>query len=219
MVDELLEDKDTAERKKRLKADIKKMWEIYREHMQDGHIRSTDSIEDADEPSTPVRIQRSDSPGRQHRPPSFDVPAAPLGRMRLDFNASSSDMSRLATSPAGSHPRRSSPEKEGSEGYVAALPHRDLPGDLALQGKERGRTLGRQPSWLRSTLASPSRTSCQRASSQTVIRQRLSSPAVLSRVRQRSSSPVGSVRRASSPISPKSQLAFKSPLLFSSARS
>ena len=96
-MDNLLDDKESAKRRKNV-ADIKKMWEIYREHVQAGHIRVTDSIED--EPSTPVRIQRSDSPASRHRPPSFELPAVPS--CSENFDASPSDMSRLATSPAAS---------------------------------------------------------------------------------------------------------------------
>ena len=234
-------DKEAAEKKKRLTADIKKMWEIYREHVQDGHIRSTDAIEDADAPSTPVRIQRSDSPASRHCPPTFDIP---MDRLRSEnFDASSSDISRLATSP---HQRRASREREGGEGEdrrwrlaaasgegcVAAPPHRDLSGDLALQGTdgdlalqgtERGRTQGRQHSWPASGDASSpvSRDTCP-SSSQPVVPQRRSSPMILTRIRQRSSSPqrvttspnegspVGSTQRCSSPVSLTSQPSFSS---------
>ena len=34
MMDSLLEDKESAERRKNVRVDIKRMWEIYREHIQ-----------------------------------------------------------------------------------------------------------------------------------------------------------------------------------------
>ena len=43
----LLENKESALRKKNVRADINKMWEIYRTHMQAGHIRAPDPLDDA----------------------------------------------------------------------------------------------------------------------------------------------------------------------------
>ena len=77
--DNLLEGKEEKNKKKiQMDVDIKKMWEIYHDNVKDGHIRSTGSIEDADEPSTPVRVQRSDSPASRHQ--HGECIAHPAGR-------------------------------------------------------------------------------------------------------------------------------------------
>ncbi|KAJ1481607.1 hypothetical protein T484DRAFT_1953935 [Baffinella frigidus] len=110
-------------------------------------------------------------------------------------------MSRLFTPLTASLQHTPSPGQEGGEGCVAPR-HGDLPGDLAPYGEERGRTLSRQhnrscwqtsphtrSSWAESPLAcgpggdaSFSHTSRQRPSSQPAIRQRCSSPMILSRI-------------------------------------
>ena len=143
LVDGLLEDEETAKRRKYVREDINEMWEIYRENVKAGHIRSPDPVEDVDAPPAFICGQHS------------------------GLSASSSCMSRLATPSATNRQRPSSPGQEGDEGGVAPPRHRSLPGDLAAQplgalsrgtskGEERGRTLTRQhslPSWPSSTLA------------------------------------------------------------------
>ncbi|KAJ1481605.1 hypothetical protein T484DRAFT_1806757 [Baffinella frigidus] len=160
LMDDLLDDKEAIKRKKGVEADIKKMWEIYRENLEFGCIISTDCIEDAEAPSAPVssELERSGSLASRH-------PSPPMGRQRSSspvgspltptakfarewLVASSSAMSRLDTPLAASCPHTSPLGQEGDEGGEGCVAprHGDLPGDLAPSGEERGRPLSRQRS-------------------------------------------------------------------------
>ncbi|KAJ1481610.1 hypothetical protein T484DRAFT_1806771 [Baffinella frigidus] len=141
MMDNLLEDKETAERKKRVRSDIKKMWEIYWQNLEAGHIcvphpieirafdpighiraphPSEDDLQDAEAPPASVSSQRASSPvSRPGSPQTPNVagvcavwPAAPCASGGgRDFDASPSAMSRLGTD----RQHTSSPAQEGGE--------------------------------------------------------------------------------------------------------
>ena len=69
LMDNLLpQDKEAADRKKKVRADIKVMWELYREAVENGHVSSTDDAVDTDGPSAPCGRQRSVSPVICRRP-------------------------------------------------------------------------------------------------------------------------------------------------------
>ena len=104
----LLENKESALRKKNVRADINKMWEIYRAHMRAGHIRAPDPLEDAHAsasitsdslPPKPARIWLAEYPstveaavfhGSSACPPNLDVasPCSVLSRQNTDTEMS-----------------------------------------------------------------------------------------------------------------------------------
>jgi len=68
-MDNLLpQDAEAADRKKKVRADIKVMWELYREAVENGHVSSTDIAVDEVVPSAACSRQRSDSPVIYRRP-------------------------------------------------------------------------------------------------------------------------------------------------------